>query len=148
MGMIHEMSSALGSQSISLQTLLYPLGAWALMAVLAVLNGGFREVVLIPRFGSYPGHVFSTGLLVVGILGVSFLLFSLTAISYSPVQLLLIGSVWVVMTVGFEFLVGYFEGTPASVTLGQYNVFAGQVWISVPITLLFAPLLFGWYLAG
>ena len=43
----------------------YPLGVWGLLALLAVLNGGFREVVLIPRIGDYAGHVLSTALLVV-----------------------------------------------------------------------------------
>lgn len=52
------------------------------------------------------------------------------------------------LTVGFEFLVGYVEGTPVSVTLGQYDVFAGQVWVLVPLTLLVAPLVFGRYFAG
>lgn len=34
---------------------LYPLGIWLLMAVVAVLNGAFREIVIIPRIGDYPG---------------------------------------------------------------------------------------------
>jgi len=113
------------------------------MAVVAVLNGGFREVVLIPRVGSYPGHVLSTALLVSFILAIAWLFFSRVAIAYSLPQLVLIGAVWVVLTVGFEFLVGYLEGTPVSVTLGQYNVLAGQVWIAVPLALFLAPLLFG-----
>lgn len=62
-------------------------------------------------------------------------------------ELLLVGVLWTVLTVGFEFLVGYVEGTPVSVTLGQYDVLAGQVWIAVPLTLLLAPLLFGGYFA-
>lgn len=146
--MVQTMSSTVGAQSVGLAALLYPFGAWLLMAVLAVLNGVFRELVLIPRIGSYPGHVLSTAVLVLAILGVSFLFFRSVPVQYDQLQLLLIGAVWVVMTVGFEFLVGYAEGTPVSVTLGQYNVLAGQVWIAVPIALLVAPLLFGWYLSG
>jgi hypothetical protein len=34
-----------------------------------------------------------------------------------------------------------------SETVAQYDVLAGQVWILVPLTLLVAPLLFGWALA-
>ncbi|MDZ7850461.1 MAG: hypothetical protein U5K70_06520 [Halodesulfurarchaeum sp.] len=109
---------------------------------------GSREVVLIPRIGSYPGHALSTGLLVFAILVVSALFFRTVPVEYGQIQLLVIGAAWVGMTVGFEFLVGWAEGTPVSVTLGQYNVLAGQVWIAVPLTLLVAPLLFGWYLAG
>ncbi|WP_245547780.1 hypothetical protein [Halovivax ruber] len=118
------------------------------MAVAAVVNGGFREIVLVPRLGSYPAHVLSTLVLVVAIALISFLYFSRSAISFTRAELVLIGVVWVLLTTGFEFLVGYLEGTPVSTTLGQYNVLAGQVWILVPLTLLVSPLLFGWYLAG
>lgn len=144
------MSSAVtvSLQSIRAQAVLYPLGVWLIMAVLAVINGGFREVVLIPRIGEYAGHVVSTALLVVAILSVSALYFGRTSIGYTYAELLAVGVLWTVLTVGFEFLVGYVEGTPASVTIGQYNVLAGQVWIAVPITLLVSPLLFGWYLSG
>lgn len=134
------------AQSIRLDVFLYPLGIWIVMAVIAVLNGGFREVILIPRVGNYIGHVLSTALLVAAILLISFIYFQRTPIEYSYVELLLVGILWTVVTVGFEFLVGYIEGTPVSVTIGQYNVLAGQVWIAVPLTLLSAPLVFGWYL--
>lgn len=139
--------TTLAGQSVRLDVYLYPLGVWVLMAVVAVLNGGFREVVLIPRIGEYPGHVVSTALLVVAILVISFLYFSWSALEYARAELVLVGLLWTVLTVGFEFLVGYLEGTPVSVTLGQYDVLAGQVWIAVPLTLLLSPLLFGWYLA-
>lgn len=137
---------AAGVGSIRLAVFLSPLGVWVAMAVLAVLNGGFREIVLIPRVGEYVGHVLSTALLVSAILIVSFGYFRWTAIEYSIVELVLVGILWTVLTVGFEFLVGYLEGTPVSVTLGQYDVLAGQVWIAVPLTLLVSPIIFGWYL--
>ncbi|WP_135828436.1 hypothetical protein [Halorussus halobius] len=143
------MSSLLGggTQSIRIDAFLYPLGIWVAMAIVAVVNGGFREVILIPRVGKYIGHIISTGLLVAGILVISFVYFQRTSIEYSFVELVLIGLLWTILTVGFEFLVGYVEGTPISVTLGQYNVLAGQVWIAVPLTLFVSPLLFGWYLS-
>ncbi|UWG46985.1 putative membrane protein [Halanaeroarchaeum sp. HSR-CO] len=131
------------SASIRPTTLLAPLGVWLVLAVLAIANGIFREVLIIPRFGEYPGHVASTAMLVTVILVVSWLFFGWTGVGYTRAELIVIGLVWVVLTVGFEFLVGYVEGTPVSVTLGQYNVLAGQVWIVVPIALFVAPLLFG-----
>lgn len=138
--------SVLGAlDSIRPRVFVFPLGVWVVMAIVAILNGGFREVLLIPRIGDYAGHVLSTGLLVVAILGISFAYFQWTSIEYRFVELVLVGVLWTVLTVGFEFLVGYVEGTPVSVTLGQYNVLAGQVWIVVPLTLLSAPLLFGGY---
>lgn len=139
--------TTIAGHPVRLNVLLYPLGVWVLMAVVAVLNGGFRETVIIPQIGDYPGHVVSTALLVVAILVISFLYFSRTSIEYARAELVLVGLLWTGLTVGFEFLVGYLEGTPVSVTLGQYDVLDGQVWIAVPLTLLLSPLLFGWYLA-
>jgi hypothetical protein len=135
-----------GPRALRAGVFLAPLGVWLLMAIVAVLNGGFREVVLIPRVGEYGGHVLSTALLVGAILGLSGLYFSVTAVAYTRLELLVVGAIWTVLTVGFEFVVGAVEGTPVSVTLGQYNVLAGQVWIAVPIALFVSPLLFGWYL--
>ena len=141
------------TNTVSLQTVrpgvfLAPLGVWVVMAVLAVANGVTRETLIIPRVGDYPGHVLSTALLVVAILAVAGLFFSWSSVDYSQIELLAIGVGWTVMTVGFEFLVGYAEGTPVSVTVGQYDVLAGQVWIAVPITLLLSPLMFGAWLAN
>jgi len=128
--------------------LLAPLGVWLVMAVLAVANGALREVVLIPRVGEYPGHVLSTLLLVAAILAVSAAFFRTTGTAHTDLELFVVGLGWTVLTVGFEFLVGHVEGTPVSVTLGQYDVFAGQVWILVPFALLVAPYLFGRVLTG
>jgi len=136
-----------GLESITPRAFLYPLGVWAVMAVVAVINGGLRETVLIPRVGEHTGHVVSTALLTAAILLVSFAYFSWAPIDYPRAELVLIGVLWTVLTVGFEFVVGYVEGTPISVTLGQYNVLAGEVWIAVPFALLVSPLLFGWYLS-
>lgn len=123
----------------------YPLGLWIVMAVVAVLNGGLREIVIIPRIGEYHGHVLSTAMLVVAIVVVSGAYFSSTAFEYTRLELLGIGAGWTILTVGFEFLVGAVEGTPRSETIAQYDVTEGHVWIAVPLTLLLSPLAFGWY---
>jgi hypothetical protein len=123
--------------------ILVPLGLWIVMAIVAILNGIFRETVVIPRIGEYRGHVASTALLVAAILAISYTYFTSTDTEYTRGELLIIGVAWTVLTVGFEFLVGYVEGTPVEETISQYDVFAGQVWIAVPVALLTAPLLFG-----
>jgi hypothetical protein len=122
---------------------LAPLGVWVAMAIVAIINGGLREIALIPRVGDYRGHVISTAVLVVAICVIAAAYFWWTATAYSTAELVAVGIGWTLLTVGFEFVVGYVEGTPVAVTLGQYNVFAGQVWITVPVTLLCAPLVFG-----
>ncbi|MFB6198619.1 MAG: hypothetical protein ABEI52_10185, partial [Halobacteriaceae archaeon] len=56
--------STLQLQSVRPRVFLYPLGIWVVMAIIAIMNGGFREVILIPRVGDYAGHVLSTAMLV------------------------------------------------------------------------------------
>ncbi|MFB6206322.1 MAG: hypothetical protein ABEJ05_07345 [Haloglomus sp.] len=118
------------------------------MARLVVANGIFRELVLVSRIGEYAGHVLSTAILVAAILAVSGRYFAWRDTAFSTGELAVVGVVWTGTTVGFEFLVGAVEGTPVSTTLGQYDVFAGQVWVLVPLALLAAPLLFGRILRG
>jgi hypothetical protein len=135
--------STTADRSIRLPALRVPFGLWGVMAGLAVANGVFRELVLVPRIGEYAGHVLSTAMLVGAILTVAALYFTRSGTRYTPAELAAVGVGWTLLTVGFEFLVGYAEGTPVSVTLGQYDVLAGQVWVLVPLTLLVAPYLFG-----
>lgn len=125
-----------------------PVGVWAVMAIVAVLNGIIREKFLVASLGEHRGHLLSTAILVVAILLISSTYFQRTETAFSRLELLLIGVEWTMLTVGFEFLVGYLEGTPVSTTIAQYDVTAGQVWIAVPITLLVSPLLFGWFLSA
>lgn len=134
--------------TISAAEIVYPLGVWIAMAVIAVLNGGAREVLLIPRIGERRGHRLSTAILILAILVLSGAFFTTTAIDYRRSELLLIGVGWTGLTVGFEFLVGYLEGTPPAETIAQYDVRKGHVWVAVPLTLLVAPLLFGWLVLG
>lgn len=137
-----------GRQSFRFSVLRYPLGLWMVMAIVAVINGIFRESILIPQVGSDTGHLVSTALLISAILILSYVYFTRSSIDYTQAELLLIGVVWVVLTVGFEFLIGYLEGIPVSETLAQYDLLAGQVWIFVPLTLLVAPFLFGSYFSS
>jgi len=125
------------------EVFLGPLGVWVLLAVLAVTNGVFRETVLIPRMDDHAAHVLSTAILVGMILAVAAAYFAWTGTAFSDAELVAIGVGWTVMTVGFEFLVGYAEGTPVSTPVGPYDVTAGQWWRAVPIALLLAPYVFG-----
>ena len=122
---------------------LYPLVVWIGMAMLAVINGIIRELVILPRIGDQLRHIASTILLTGAILLVTYVFFLRAQLSYSNKQLVGIGFSWYVLTIGFEFIVGFLEGAPPSEVLAQYNVFAGNIWVIVPVTLLVAPLVFG-----
>ena len=135
------------SRSIRARGFIYPLGLWVVMAVVAVINGGLREMILIPRIGADAGHVLSTGILIAVILVLTYSYFTRTTITYTRGELLLVGVIWVILTVGFEFLIGYIAGIPVSEIIAQYDVFAGHVWIFVPLTLLVAPFFVDSYVA-
>ncbi len=58
-------------------------------------------------------------------------------------QAITIGLIWLLLTVGFEFLFGHFIAGHSWSRLGQdYNLLAGRVWILVLLVITFAPLLF------
>lgn len=133
--------------SVRVRKILRPLGAWLLLAVFAVINGVFRELVIVPVTGIYTGHLVSTISLITVVLIISYTYFGiLNDTRYTLSELLVVGFVWSTLTVVFEFFVAYFEGVGLSGVLAQYDVTAGRIWILVPATLLISPLVFGYYI--
>ncbi len=114
---------------------------WLLLMVLAIANGGFREALLTPRLGAPAAHVVSTLLLCLLIAVTSY-----TTIPWlappTPSAALALGTLWLVLTLAFEFGFGhYVVHKPWSELLADYNLLAGRVWILVPVTVFLAPLL-------
>lgn len=113
---------------------------WCAFVVLAVINGGFRDAVLTPRLGEHESHVIGTITLCTAILIVTWLAINWMRPAKST-DALLIGGVWVLMTVGFEFLAGHYVfGTSWARLLADYDLVGGRVWLLVLATVAFAPL--------
>jgi hypothetical protein len=113
---------------------------WCAFVVLAVINGGFRDAVLTPRLGEHESHVIGTITLSTAILIVTWLTINWMRPAKST-DALLIGGVWVLMTVGFEFLAGHYVfGTSWARLLADYDLVGGRVWLLVLATVAFAPL--------
>lgn len=112
---------------------------WLLLLVLAVLNGTFRQGVLLPRLGDGTAHVVSTLLLCAVIFALAY--FSIGYIRPRTAgDAWLVGLLWVGLTVAFEFGAGhYLFGTPWSRLLDDYNLAAGRVWVLVLLADLLAP---------
>jgi hypothetical protein len=118
----------------------YGLGAWLLLIPLAIANGIFREKVIRQRLAEYPAHVLSTVMLstVIALVVLAFVL--LVAADDGVGELALLGALWVVMTVAFEFLFGHYVDGQSWATLAyNYNVLEGRVWTLVLVVLLVAP---------
>jgi len=124
---------------VSATTLSKAIALWFLLAVLAILNGILREKALIPGFGA------SAGLKISGVtLSVVILLVSWLALPwYGPLpsfQYWLIGLVWLLMTVLFEFGFGHFIARKSyAELLDAYNVAKGNPWVAVLIATFFSP---------
>ena len=83
---------------------LYAFGVWLGLAVAAVLNGMLRNSFITPKVGEYAGHVISTIILVCVIFMATYLFLHNLEITCNNLNLLLVGALWVVLTVSFEFV--------------------------------------------
>ena len=119
--------------------------AWLALLVLAILNGGLREVVITPRFGAYAGHVLSTLMLCMLVLALTYAAIGWIG-PHDSSAAWTIGVTWVTLTLAFEFLAGhYLFGRPWSTLLADYDVLSGRVWILVLLTTVASPsLMAGW----
>lgn len=112
---------------------------WVVLLVLAIANAGLREGLWTPKFGAQAGHVLSTVILCAAIVALALLTSGWTAPS-SVRDALMIGTVWTVLTLAFEFLGGhYIFGNSWEKILADYNVFNGRAWVLVPLTTLLSP---------
>jgi hypothetical protein len=113
---------------------------WFALLGVAVANGAVREGLIRPRFGELTGHAVSSILLSAAILLVAWF-----AIGWlrpaAPRDALLIGGLWLALTLAFEFLAGhYLFGHPWSKLLADYNLLRGRIWVLVLVATAFGPL--------
>ena len=113
---------------------------WLGLAALGVLNGTLRNYLYTDLLRELRAHQASTVTLVI-LIGVYVWVFNLFWRIPSPGQALLIGLIWLVLTIAFEFGFGhYVVGHPWEKLLHDYNLFEGRIWILVPLWTLLAPL--------
>ena len=103
---------------------------WLLIVALAIANGIFREMVLVPQFGHGQALSLSGILLALLILGLTWLLLpwigQLQARHYR-----LIGAGWLALTIAFEFGFGLAAGKTLSELFVAYDFRGGNLWLLV-----------------
>jgi hypothetical protein len=120
------------------------IGVWVLMVFLAIINGILRNEVYGPKMEELPAHQISTITLIIMFLVVMYIFFSRTTADYTQKDLAAIGVLWLVLTVGFEFIFGhYVAGNPWSRLFHDYNLLEGRVWIFVLLTDAVGPYIVG-----
>jgi hypothetical protein len=114
---------------------------WFPMVFLAIINGTARDLWYKKHLDALTAHQVST-LSLMAILGIySFLVLK----KYPPqsgTESLLIGLLWMVLTLGFEFGFGLYRGNTWTQLLEAYNITKGQLWVLIPIWIALAPYLF------
>jgi uncharacterized membrane protein len=115
---------------------------WLSFVLLAVLNGAFRETVLVPRFGATLAGQLSATLLATAILGVTYL--TVTWIAPATTRdAWLVGAAWLVLVLLFEFGLGRAQGTTWSAMLQEYHFWKGKLWVLVLAATSAAPFIAG-----
>lgn len=115
------------------------IAVWLLLAVLAVANAGLRNALISPRIGEQGGHVLSTILLCFVIFVVAWAVIRWVGVAEAR-EAYFVGSLWLVLTVSFEFLAGHYVfGNPWETLLADYNLARGRVWVLVLLATFYAP---------
>jgi hypothetical protein len=116
------------------------LATWALLLIIAIANGWFRESVLLRPLGATWGHAVSSLTLCAGIF-----IATLATIRWIAPRGLsdasMIGAAWALLTVAFEFGFGRMRGRSWAELLADYDVASGRIWILVLIVIAVAPAL-------
>jgi hypothetical protein len=112
---------------------------WFSILVLASLNGAVRDLILTPYLGDPIARAISTVALCALIVLVTWLSIGWIGPGTTPAALR-VGSIWIVLTLAFEFLAGhYLFHKPWATLLQDYDVRHGRIRVLVLVTTLLAP---------
>lgn len=109
---------------------------WAVILIMAVMNGVLREAILIPKLGSAPSLMVSGVCLAALILVVAYLALPWLG-ARRGVEFFGIGLGWLTLTLLFEFSFGVWQGKSWQIMFEAYTFKGGNLW---PIVLLITAL--------
>lgn len=113
--------------------------AWFPMILIAIINGFFREKFLANYFNNLQAHQLSS-ISMIMLLGIYIWILFKVFFPISASQSIFIGLIWLLFTIIFEFLFGYYAmGNSWNKLLSDYNILKGKVWVFVLIWIAIAP---------
>jgi len=115
---------------------------WFSFPFVGILNGVLREVIYKKLVGDLPAHQISTvtGVLFFGI--IFYFIFKKWKIE-SARHAILVGVIWLGLTILFEFGFGhYIMGNPWQKLLHDYNLAEGRIWSLFLVWITIAPFVF------
>ena len=123
---------------------LWVVGVWFVFLVIAFGVGAVREGLLRPRIGEPRAHVIGTLIAVPLMMLVTYAFIRQIHESCSISDLILIGVIWLIITVAFEF--GFFHyvmGKPWETLMADHNLLRGRIWVLVLATVLLGQIIVG-----
>jgi hypothetical protein len=122
----------------------YALVSWGTLAVFAIVNGIFRQTVLVKKLGQGAARSVSSVTLSAIIFALAYVMLCFAPGDYGGIDLWFVGTLWLTLTVLFEFGFGHFFMKRSwAVLLEDYNVLKGRIWIVVLLVTFVAPYLMG-----
>ena len=115
---------------------------WFVLVIIAIGNGVLREFTYGKSMSEIASHQIST---LTGIVFSGVFVWFLS--SFWPLESAekawTIGVIWLVMTIGFEFLFGhYVAGHSWQRLIGDYNILAGRIWLVFLVWVTVMPYIF------
>ena len=118
------------------------IGTWLLFMILAIINAGIRNGVYKPIVGDLAAHQISTITLIILILVATYLILKFSDLKLNDSEAFLMGAIWLVLTIIFEFIAGHYVfGNSWEKLFTDYNILKGRVWSLVLLITFFAPYL-------
>lgn len=122
--------------------LIITFGTWFLFMVLAIINAIIREAVYTSFLDELRAHQLSTFTLMTLFFIGTILILRFSGLNLTGQQAILMGSIWVIMTICFEFLAGHYAfGNSWDHLIADYNILKGRIWMFIPITTFVSPYL-------
>lgn len=113
--------------------------AWFPMVLIAIVNGAFRQGVLVGWFSNLGAHQVSCLTAIFLFWGYTWVIGRLWPLP-SARQALAVGFVWLLLTITFEFGFGHYVlGHPWERLLQEYNLSAGRLWVLVLLAVFLLP---------
>jgi len=113
--------------------------AWFGLMALAIANGALREGLYAKPLGELRAHQLST---LIGLLLFSGYLWLISGFwpMDSAEQAWLIGALWLIMTLCFEFLFGHYVANKSwAALLADYRFWRGRLWALIPLWAALGP---------
>ena len=127
---------------------LQALGWWVVLIIMALLTATLNNRIIFPKVkNELRAHQITSLISIVLFLILIYVFFRFTTASYTPGDVVNIGCIWMILTLGVEFLFASLVAKqPLSRSLQNYNITRGRRWIWVLLSLLMGPVLITSYL--